>query len=83
MYVSEEEKKNVAKNVLWLRKQHGLSQKQFAKMLSIAPTSLSKIEKGDLPPRLCVLVPFRISCRFGIPTQTLFSTVIEETIKKQ
>ena len=83
MYVSEKEKKTVAKNILWLRKQHGLSQKEMAKMLSIAPSSLSKIEKGELPPRLCVLVPFRISCRFGIPTQALFSTVIEEAIKKQ
>lgn len=49
MYVSEKEKKTVAKSILWLRKQHGLSQKEMAKMLSIAPTSLSKTEKENYP----------------------------------
>jgi transcriptional regulator with XRE-family HTH domain len=83
MYVTDEEKKNVAKNVLWLRKQYGLSQKEMAKRLSISPKSLSRIERGDLPVRLCVLVPFRISCQFEIPARMLFSAAIEEIADKK
>ena len=73
MFVTDQEMQNVALHVRRLRKIHKLTQKQRAKMLAISPGSLPKIEKGILPPKHRVLVPFRISNIFGVPVQTLFS----------
>ena len=58
MFVTDQEMQNVALHVRRLRKIHKLTQKQMAKMLAISPDSLSKIEKGILPQKHRVLVPF-------------------------
>lgn len=73
MIVYPEEMQNVAHNIKWLRTQNHLSQVAMAKLLSISPTSLRKIEKGELPIRLRVMVPFRISIHFNIAPADLYS----------
>ena len=37
-------------NIAFLRKSHGLSKKEMAKILGIGIWSLNKIERGELPP---------------------------------
>ena len=73
MLVYEHEMQNVAHNIRWLREKNKLTQSEMAKLLSVSPTSLRKIERGELPPRLRVLVPFNVSSRFGISPADLFS----------
>lgn len=60
------ELENIMYNVAWLRTHFGLSQKRMAELLRISIYSISKIENGIFPPRLCVDVIFNISDHFGI-----------------
>ena len=41
-------------NLLWLRKKHGYSQKTMAQIMGIGVTSLRRLERGELPPRLTI-----------------------------
>lgn len=53
-------------NVAWLRKNHGLTTKQMAALLGIGVRTLTRIENGELPPRLMVDVFFCIQDHFRI-----------------
>ena len=69
------------KNVRLLRKLVGCSQKEMAKRLGISVKSLSKIEKGQVPPRLSCLVLFIIQHEFGVePTRLLKCSLCERDI---
>lgn len=50
-------------NVVYLRKLHGLSKRQMAKVMGIGVKSLNKIERGEFPPRLKINVILD-TCRF-------------------
>ena len=60
-------------NLVWLRKHHSLSKKEMAKRLGIGLWSLNKIERGELPPRLCCDIIFAVHKNFGIPCADLLS----------
>ncbi len=62
----QDELKIFAENVAHLRRRHGLSKKDMAKLLGIGMCSLNKLEKGEFPPRLTVEVNMRIYLYFGI-----------------
>ena len=63
----------MGKNIKKLRKTNKLSQVEMAKKLNIGVKSLSKIEKGILPPRLSTSVLIEIYFHFGIRPSDLFN----------
>ena len=65
-------------NLVWLRKQNGLSQKQMAGLLGIGVGSLRKLEHGCLPPRLSVDFLFRIQDLFHLRPHILLASVLQE-----
>ncbi len=82
MTISPEEAITLAYNVKQIRTQHRLSKTAMAKMLSISTDSLRKIENGQIPPRLVVLVPFHIASIFDVTTAELYSAPLGRPIKK-
>lgn len=50
--IVEEQLKNLLYNIAWLRRKSGLSKKTMAKLLGVGIGRISKIEKGELPPKL-------------------------------
>lgn len=65
-------------NVAYLRKQHGLSKKEMAALLGIGIYSLNKIERGELPQRLCVDILFHIHKHFGVRPSVVIGERLEE-----
>ena len=59
-------RRNLTRNLVWLRKAHGLSQRDMAKRLGIGVSSLRKLERGTVPPRLNVGFLLSIAQQFGI-----------------
>lgn len=69
---TEKEIKAFLYNVQQIRKRNRISKKRMAEILGIGRGSLTKIEKGILPPRLSVEVVFRIQQYFGISAAEQF-----------
>ena len=59
-------------NVAWLRRKHGLSKKDMAKILGISTATRNKIEKGEMPPRMSVEIVFNIYEYFGVLPKNQF-----------
>lgn len=74
MHSKEDDWKVLVKRLVLLRKQTGLSKKEMAQILEISVSTLNKIEKGELPPRLSVEILFHIQERFKIPPHELLKT---------
>lgn len=53
-------------NIVWLRKHHGLSKKEMAKLLKLGAKSMDQIESGHVPLRMGVENLFQIWSHFGI-----------------
>ena len=68
----ETEIEQFPKNIIYLRKHYGLSQKRMAQILGIGLGSYNKIEQGIFPKRLATDVIFNITKYFKIPPVTLF-----------
>ena len=64
--------KILANNIMLLRQKYGLSKAETANILKISVSSLTKIEKGIIPPRLKVDILFYIRDHFGIPIKEIF-----------
>ena len=62
----EEWKRNLAHNLVWLRKANGFSQRDMAKLLGIGVSSLRSLERGIVPPRLNVDFLLSIARLFNI-----------------
>lgn len=67
----------LCENIAFLRKENHLSKKEMATILGIGVQSLTKLENGELPPRLRVDIIFHIYDRFGILPQALVSQLLE------
>ena len=63
-----QEQQVFCKNILLLRKKHRLSKKEMAQLLGIGISTLGKIEKGELPPRLSASIVFRVYEHFHVST---------------
>ncbi len=61
-----EELDTLIHNIIWLRKHHGLSQKQMAKILHIGVKSLQHLEQGEIPSHLTLEIFSHIHRYFGI-----------------
>ena len=80
----QEEWENFTHNVTWLRKSHGLSRKEMAKLLGIGLWSLNRMERGEMPPNLGVGVLELIYRHFEIfPSALLKCRLGEGENKKQ
>lgn len=66
----------LCENIAFLRKENHLSKKEMAAILGICVQSLTKLENGELPPRLRADIIFYIYDRFGILPQALISQVL-------
>ena len=58
--------KNFMQNITDLRKQNGLSKRQMAKLLGVSVRTITRLEKGELPPNLSIKTVFRIQTHFGV-----------------
>lgn len=61
-----------SRQMIRLRKEQGFSKKKMAKTLEIGIGTLTKIEKGERPPRLSVEIVYNIQDAFGIIPHELF-----------
>jgi len=73
---NDEAMKYLSYNILYLRKRNKITKKEMAKILGIGITTLNKIEKGILPPKLSVEILFKIQDCFGIPLSLQISEKI-------
>ncbi len=69
---TDEEVKIFGKNIKKLRKQSGMSQKNFAAKFDIGVGSLRLIEKGVLPNRLSVDFLMKVCSSYGISPSKIF-----------
>ncbi len=59
-------------NIKTIREKTKLSQEEMAKKLGISRYSLSKIERGEIPPKLSCEILFTIHDEFGIAPSEMF-----------
>ena len=64
-------------NLLWIRRHYGYSRKKMVGILNIGVGSLSKLERGEIPPRLRVDFLFAVYDHFRIPPSVLLSKWME------
>ena len=69
---TEKELKNLAYNIVFLRKNRGFSKKEMTKILGIGIGTLNKLEKGEVPPRMTVIPIINIWKYFGIHPKEQF-----------
>ena len=70
-------KQIIARNILYLRKKHNLTKAAMAQLLGICVRGLSRLESGELPPRMSINVLYRISYIFHVKSHDLFSVLLE------
>lgn len=72
--MSEEERRclvnNFMHNVVYLRKKHGLTENEMARLLGIGTRSMHKLENGIVPPRMNMDALLAIWNCFGITPMT-------------
>ena len=64
---------NFCRNVLYLRKKHGLTQVQMAKIMNVGVGTVRLLERGVLPPRLSADVLWRLHDYFHLSVSQLFN----------
>lgn len=69
---NEKEMNNFMYNIVWLRKNCGLSKKKMAELLCIGIGSLNKLESGRIPPKLNVEVLFQVWEHFNVHPSEMF-----------
>ncbi len=72
------ELQNLCRNVLYLRKKAGLSQREMAALLHIGVPSLRLLESGTLPTKISVEVIFHLAGCFQLPPASLFAPLDAE-----
>ena len=75
---TDRELENLAYNVSLLRRQHGLSKTEMAKLLKIGAGTLGKLEDGEIPAALTVDIFFGLQKHFGIRPRDLLAQRLEE-----
>ena len=61
----------LGENLVYLRKANGISKREMARIMVIGVQTLTKLERGELPPRMKVEALFRVQNRFGVPVHRL------------
>lgn len=70
--MSQKELDCFCKNVVKLRQERGFTKKKMAAKLGISIATLTKIERGTVPPRTGVEILYRIHNEFGVLPSELF-----------
>lgn len=68
---------NFLHNIIYLRRQNGLSKQEMARKLGISLHSLNQIEAGIMPPRLKISIVYAVYRHFGIRPSALVSRKID------
>ena len=69
------------KNVYFLRKKNGLTQREMAKLLNISVYSLGRIEKGIVPENLGCEMLFHLTVKFHVKMKELFEPLEKSEYK--
>ena len=64
-------------NVKWLRQKHRLTKQQMAAIMGIGVYSITKLEQGNLPPRMRIDAALNLSHHFRIPLKYLFYVLLQ------
>ena len=75
---SEKELELFRKNIQYLRKKYGYSQKKMAEILQISASSLYRLEKGIIPRCLTAKTLFLICQHFQISADCILNEEITE-----
>ncbi|MBQ5672542.1 MAG: helix-turn-helix transcriptional regulator [Oscillospiraceae bacterium] len=65
------EMNRLANNLTYLRKENGISKQELADIMGVGLWTVTKLERGELPPRMKVEALFRIQHRFGVSVHRL------------
>lgn len=65
---------NFAHNVTWLRQYYGISKKRMAQLLKISINSLTRLESGEVPPKMSALILLHVYKHFGIRPSDQFGS---------
>lgn len=65
------------KNVAFLRKANGLSQKEMAQKMMIGVETLRKLEQGITPPKLNACAVIMVISQFHVSAEELLKTQME------
>lgn len=65
------EMNHLANNLTYLRKENGISKQELADIMGVGLWTVTKLERGELPPRMKVEALFRIQHRFGVSVHRL------------
>ena len=68
---------NFMHNVVYLRKKHGLTESEMARLLGISTRSMHKLENGIMPLRMSMDALIAIWKRFGITPMTQLTCRLE------
>lgn len=68
---------NFCRNIRALRIEHGLSQKEMARLLDISLYSLRRIEDGSIPKNATVDILYNAHSAFGVTPNQLFCELPE------
>jgi putative transcriptional regulator len=73
--VKHEPQSRVANRLAALRREHGWSRQELARLLSVHPSTLDDIESGDYLPSLHLA--FHLSKLFELPIEAIFSPAMD------
>ena len=65
------EMNRLANNLTYLRKENGIAKQELADIMGVGLWTVTKLERGELPPRMKVEALFRIQHRFGVSVHRL------------
>lgn len=71
-FPDDDQLNNLIHNIITLRRQHGLSQRQMAEILHISPYLLRMLERGQVSSRLYVDMLFYLRDYFHISIRDMF-----------
>lgn len=69
---------NFCRNVCYLRRKNSLTQKEMAEILGVSVSSLRKMEKGDVLPKIHCRMLLRVCERFDLPADRLLYILLED-----
>lgn len=71
-YLKQRNLTTFCNNVIFLRAAHNISKKELATIIGVKQKTLTRIENGDVPPRLSTLVIVRLAQHFHLKMYQLF-----------
>lgn len=70
--LTSKELRSFMQNLVWLRHQQGFSKSRMARLLNISAKTINRIENGEFPSGLSIMVIIRASSVFHVAAEKLF-----------